>query len=116
MVKSSLWRTCVVALFIALVANIWLYRISSDDDVFANVVAALSALAAAGLLLSHWVRTATEPSLGIAFIVWVANAIEFAFQDGASADSKFRQCGFYIAFAIVAMGCWLSRRTREYGS
>lgn len=111
----SLWRTCVVALAIALLGNIFLYAISSDDDWFANVIAGTSALAALGLILSHWVRNAAEPALGLSFIVWVANGIEFATEEFPAWESQVRQCSFYAAFAIVSLGCWLVVRDRRYG-
>lgn len=113
--NTSLWRTCMVALFIALVGNVLLIRISADDDAFANVVAIASAVAAVGLVVARYVRKLAEPVLGLSFIIWVANAIEFATQDAARWESQVRQGAFYIAFAIVSLGCWLSVRDKRYG-
>lgn len=113
--RDSLWRTCTVALCIALLGNVLLYRLSTDDDWFANVIAAVSGLAALGLILSHWVRNAAEPSLGLSFIAWVANGIEFATEEFPEWDTKVRQCSFYAAFALISLGCWLRVRDKRYG-
>ena len=115
LVNTSLWRTSVVALFIALAGNVLLYRISGDDDWFANVIAITSAIAALGLIVARYVRSLTELALGLSFIIWAANAIEFATEDAARWESQVRQCAFYVAFAIISLGCWLAVRVKRHG-
>lgn len=111
----SLWRTCLIALFIALVGNVLLYRISTDDDWFANTIAIASGVAAVGLVASRFYNRIIEVALGLSFIIWVANAIEFATEDAARWENQVRQCSFYAAFAIISLGCWLSVRDERYG-
>lgn len=112
---SSLWRTCLIALFIALVGNILLARISSDDDWFANVIAVASGIAAIGLVAARFYHRIIEFALGLSFIIWVANAIEFALEELPRWETQVRQGSFYVAFAVVSLGCWLSVRDRRYG-
>lgn len=107
----SLWRVVGVALTIALLGNVLLARLTRDDDAFANVIAIASGIAAVGLLVTRFLapRFMGETFL-LAFAIWVANGIEFASQGSARWESQVRQCGFYLAFAILALGAYLATR------
>lgn len=106
----NLHRVGVTVLAIALVANVALWNVSNVDDTFANVIAAASAVAAVAL-----VATALVTSLGrwreeaalVSLAVWLANFAEFALESDAGEWSRFRQCGFYAAFAVLSLGVFL---------
>lgn len=112
---TTSWRTCMVSLFIALAANVLLWHVSADDDWFASTIAIASGIAALGLIVARYVPRVIEIALGLSFIIWVANAIEFATEEFPEWETKVRQCGFYVAFAVLSLGCWLARRDRRYG-
>lgn len=101
----------MVALFIALVANVFLGWITRDDDWFANVIAIASGVAAAGLIVTRYFvpRFAGEVLL-LSVAIWVANVIEFVTEDGPLWESQMRQGGFYLAFAILSIGCYVATR------
>ena len=85
----SLYRVAGAVLVIAAAANVALFWITADDDVFANVVAIASGVVVLVLLVSAGVPAAhrwREEACLLALAVWVANIIEFATQDGPSLD------------------------------
>lgn len=107
----SVWRTCVIAIFLALVANVLLYRLSGVDDWFANIIAIASGIAAVGLIVARYVRQSwVGEVLLLSTAVWVANLIEFISEDGPSWESQTRQGGFYLSFAILSIGCYVATR------
>lgn len=111
MIHPSLWRTVGIALTIALIGNVLLARLSSDDDAFANVIAVASGIAAIALVVARIVAPRyMGEALLLSFAVWVANGIEFALQGSARWESQVRQCGFYLAFAILSLGAYLATR------
>lgn len=107
----SVWRVCMVALFIALVANVFLAWITSEDDWFATIIGIASGVAAVGLVIARYVvpRFVGEVLL-LSTAIWVANLIEFISEDGPRWESQFRQGGFYAAFAIISIGCYVATR------
>jgi hypothetical protein len=111
--RPSLYRVAVTALVVALFANILLWRVSSDDDAFANIIAAACGVAAALILVANVLPQLVrwrEEGLLISFGLWVANALEFFFESAASWESRARQGGFYVAFAVLSLGTYLAQR------
>jgi hypothetical protein len=109
--RAQLWRVSLIVLFIALVANVLLWRISGDDDLFANIVAIGSAVAALGLLVTKFaLPQLIGEVLLLSTAVWVANLIEFVSEDGPRWESQFRQGGFYAAFAVLSIGAYVATR------
>lgn len=107
----SMWRVAVIVLIIALAANTMLWSLRADDDTFAAIVAVASGLAAIGLIVHRFVfEWLMGEALFVSFIVWTANAIEFATEDGIRWQSQVRQCGFYGAFAILSLGAYVATR------
>lgn len=109
----SLYRVAVTALVLAGLANILLWRVSSSDDWFANLIAALSGVTAVLLVASGLipaVRVAREEALLLSFMVWSANLVEFALEDTIRWESRVRSCGFFLAFAVLALGTYLAQR------
>lgn len=109
--NPSLWRVVVFSLILALLANTLLWSISARSDEFAEIIAVASGIAAALLLLA-WYRFTRwlEFALLAIFAIWMANAIEFATEDFPSWESKFRQCGFYLSQALLALGAYVAHR------
>lgn len=117
MPTPSLYRVAVGVLALAAAANVLLWSITAPDDWFANIVAIASAVVVVALLTSAFVPALArlrEEALLLALMVWVANLIEFATQDDVRWESRLRLCGFYAAFAGLALGTYLAQRlTRE---
>lgn len=112
----SLYRVAVTVLVIALLANSMLSRLTGRNDDFANVLSVASIVAVLGLLSSALTRRMVrwrEESLLLAFAVWLANAIEYALEARASWESQVRQCGMYLAFAVLALGTYLAQRVER---
>lgn len=110
--RPSLWRVVAFALIIALAVNTLLWPLTSDVDWFSNTIAVASGVCAVMLIVSwYWLRKLLDEFLLVAFAIWVANAIEFGLQDGPRWESQVRQCGFYVAFSLLALGAYLARRT-----
>jgi hypothetical protein len=112
-VQPTLYRVAVTSLVIALAANVLLWWVSSADDWFADIIAVASGLAALIIVLAAGVPTLVrwrEEALLLAFAIWTANLIEFATEDGVRWETQWRQCGFYAAFAVVALGTYLAQR------
>lgn len=109
----SLYRVAVTSLVLAGLANVLLWRLTRTDDWFANVVAIASGLAAVLLAASGIIpalRVAREEALLLSFMVWSANLVEFALEDDARWESRVRTGGFYLAFAVLALGTYLAQR------
>jgi len=113
--RPSLYRVGITALIIAAAANILLWRVTRGDDTFASIIAVTSGVVAVGLIVTsggvlvQW----RQETLLLAFSMWTANAVEFWLQNGPSWESRLRQCGFYAAFAVLALGTWLAQRVEE---
>jgi hypothetical protein len=113
LVRSSLWRVGATALVVALIANVFLIWVSTDDDWFATIIGISSGVLAAlaiGLELSRDEHIDAGRSLVLlaTFAVFMANLIEFATEDGPLWETKVRQCGFYLAFALLALGGYVA--------
>jgi hypothetical protein len=111
--KPNLYRVGAGVLVIASLSNVMLLWLSSDSDVFANIVAVTSGLVAVVLLASLFVEALVrwrEEAVLVSFVVWLANLIEFATQSGVRWESQVRQCGFYLAFAMLALGVYVAER------
>lgn len=107
----SLWRVVVWAILFGLVANVFLWWIVSPDDEFARIIAVASGITAALLLVAWFTRSRwVDEILLIAFAVWVANATEFALQDGPQWETQVRQCGLYVSEALLALGAYVAHR------
>ena len=111
--RPSLWRVAGTTLVVGLVANVFLIGVSATDDWFANIVGVASGVAAIALVVTaylqaHYTFPVRRWACLLAFAVWTSNLIEFASEQGASIESKLRQCGFYLAFAILALGAYVS--------
>lgn len=110
-VHASLWRVVVYALILSCLANVLLWRISSDDDTFATIIGIASGVAAVMLAVAyHGRKRWLGEALLLTFSVWMANAIEFALQDGPRWESQVRQDGFYLSFALLALGAYVAQR------
>lgn len=111
-VHPSLWRVVVFALILGLAVNVMLWPLTSDVDWFANTIAVASGLCAVLLIVTwHWYTKWLDEVLLLAFTIWMANALEFALQDGPRWESQIRQCGLYICEALLALGAYVARRT-----
>lgn len=119
MTQPTLYRVAVGVLALASAANVMLIALTPDDDMFANVVGVASAVVAV-VLISSWLLRGLvrwrEEALLLSLVVWVANLIEFAAQDGARWETQVRQCGFYAAFAGLALGTYLAQRLERQAS
>lgn len=107
---TRLWRVAGLALVLALAANVLLWPITHGRDTFVIIIAIADATAAIALIATHYVKPIadwTGESLILAMAAWLANAIEFAFEDRVSWESRARSCLVYLAFAIVALGMFL---------
>ena len=115
--QPNLYRAAITTLIIAAVANILLWRVTRGDDTFADIIAVTSGVVAVGLILTGGILPILvrlrEETLLLAFAMWTANTIEFWLQNGPSWESRSRQCGFYLAFAVLALGTWLAQRVEE---
>jgi len=112
----NLYRVAVTSLVIALAANVLLWRLSRTDDWFANIIAITSGLSAVLLVVAALIpamRPAREEALLLAFMVWAANFVEFALETDARWESRLRSCGFYLAFAILALGTYIGVRVQR---
>jgi hypothetical protein len=107
------YRVTVTTLIIAAAADVLLWKVSGVEDTFANIIAVASGLCAVVLLasavLTRYVRW-REEALLLSFAVWIANLIEVELQEGIPLESKFRQGGFYLAFAVLSLGSYLVAR------
>lgn len=109
----NLYRVTVTSLIVALAANVFLWKVSATDDIFANIIAIASGLAAIVLLATAVIPRAVgwrEEALLVTFAVWTANLIEFAFETDARWESRARQCGLYAALAVLALGTYIGQR------
>lgn len=108
----NLYRVAATTLVLALAGNVLLAKISRGDDTFATVVAIASGVAAGVLILTAATQLARwrDDAMLVAVAVWVANLIEFATETGVSAESRARQCCFYAAFAVLALGTHVALR------
>lgn len=107
----SLWRVVVAAQIAALGVNTLLWWLV-EGDTFAEVIAIASGGLAVALLVSrYFAPTVLDDLLLGAFVVWTANLIEFATTDGIRWQSQVRQCGFYGALGLMALGAYIARRT-----
>lgn len=108
--QPSLLRVDVYGMALALAANVLLWRVAVEDDGFANIIAVGSGVGAVALIVSyHKFPQWLGESFLLAFGVWIANTIEFAFRDAPRWETQVRLCGFYLAFALIALGSYLSQ-------
>lgn len=116
LVHPSLWRVVIYSLILALLSNILLIWISSDDDTFAIIVGIMSGIAAIALAITYhrFVRWLSEALL-LTFTVWIANALEFALENVRLWETQVRQVGFYATFALLALGAYVAHREADYG-
>lgn len=108
----SLWRVVIFAIVVALAVNTLLWFVARDEQTFAKIIAVASGITAVGLLLA-WYRVPKllDNLLVIGFIIWVANAIEFALVDGLAWESYWRQCGLYVSEALLCLGAYVAHKT-----
>jgi hypothetical protein len=117
--QPSLYRVAVGVLALACAGNLFLVWLTTDDDTFANIVGVASGVVAAVLLATAFFPALVrlrEEALLLALVVWLSNAIEFAFQDGVRWQTQVRQCSFYLAFAGLALGTYLAQRVERTGT
>lgn len=106
-------RVAAIALFVACAANVLLWTLAGPDEWFADVIAVASGIAAVALVVTGVVpvlRRLREPTLLLAFAVWSANALEFGLSEGPRWESQVRQCGLYLALALLALGTYVAVR------
>lgn len=108
----SLWRVVIFAIVVALAVNTLLWLIVEDDDAFAKIIAVASGVTALGLLVA-WYRfpKLLDNLLVVGFMVWTANAIEFALVDGLPWENYWRQCGLYASEALLCLGAYVAHKT-----
>jgi hypothetical protein len=98
-----------VALIVALLANITLYRIAGSDDLFALIVSVASGVSAVALAAGwRWPRVGIEGAW-LAIGVWVASLTELVTDATPRWETQVRVGGFFLAFLLVTLGVyWLA--------
>lgn len=107
----SLWRVTIFTLVLGLFANVFLWSIVADDDWFAKMIAVASGIAGLGIL-AGWFRfhRCLDDFLLATFAIWIANALEFALQDGPRWENQVRQCCLYLSEGLLALGAYVAAR------
>lgn len=108
--QPSLWRVTIFVVILALAVNVLLYPITTSHDWFTDAIAIASGVVAGALLIAwKFAPRYVDDLLLASMAIWIANAIEFA------AETRWeiwvRQCGFYVAFALLSLGAYLARRS-----
>lgn len=107
-----LWRSVGLTLSVALAANTLLASVVVSEvplDVYEVVVSVASGLAVVWLWVTRFrlVRYLAS-AFALSFFVWMANLWEFALEAEAGVYDRFRQCGFYLAFALLSLAGYLA--------
>jgi hypothetical protein len=98
-----------VGIFIALLANIVLYRIAGPEDAFAIIISLASLLAACSLFIGFWYKEIGDAGALLAVGVWATSATELIGDSTPRWETQFRVGGFLIAFLIITLALyWLT--------
>lgn len=109
----SLYRVAIISLVLALLGNILLWRVSNSDDWFPNIIAFACGAAAVLILAVNFVPSLArwrEEGLLVSFALWTANLVEFALETDARWESRVRSGAFFLAFALLSLGAYLTQR------
>lgn len=104
-------RLMAIVLLVACATNTLLVWASHDDDLFTWIISIAAAISAAGIITRVvWrVSVISEYAVWLACGMWVANFVEIVTSD-VSQSGKFRNGGFYLAFALLSVGVYYVER------
>lgn len=110
--RPSLWRVVIAGEILGLIANGFLVWVAPNSDEFAKVIGWVSFGVAIALIVSRIRFTRfLDDMLLLVFVLWMVNFLEYALHTEARLESQLRQCGFYLAFGLMALGAYVARRT-----
>lgn len=113
MIYGHTWRSSYIGLTLAMASNLLLAPVTNWDDEFATIIGVSSGVVAVLLVVTYLVRPLRwflGETLLLAHVVWLANFIEWALHENVPWDSRARSCGFYLAFAVIALGMHIATR------
>ena len=112
--RPTLWRVVVFTLIIVTGAQFLLLWISYPDDGFANTIAIASGIATLALMATYFRFVGyLDLAFLLTFAVWVASLIDLATEPDFAHVNQVRQCLFYGAFALLALGAYVARRIQN---
>lgn len=114
---SSLWRIGGVALTVGSLGNVLLGGVTDYDDTFAATIAIAAGISVIGLLITHYVKILypwTYLVLLWTMAVFVTNTLELMLEHERNWDTRLRMAGFYLGFAMLALGMYLTIRPTRW--